>query len=69
MGVLESMAAFCLGVGFVLGGALAAVLNPRVTFLVAGAAALAATFAFARLALRDRLVATERVEADPEPSA
>lgn len=68
MGVLESMAAFCLGVGFVLGGALAAALNPRVTFLVAGAAALAAALAFARLALRDRFTATERVEPDPEPS-
>jgi MFS family permease len=67
MGVLESIAAFCLGVGFVLGGAVAAVLNPRVTFLLAGAAALAATLAFARLALR--FAAPKRVEAGPEPLA
>jgi MFS family permease len=68
MGVLESMAAFCLGVGFCLGGAVAAIFNPRVTFLVAGAAALLATLAFGRLALRDRISLGEHVQAGPEPS-
>jgi MFS family permease len=68
MGVLESMAAFCLGIGFALGGAVAALFNPRVTFLMAGAAAFAATLAFARLALRDRIALGERIHADPEPS-
>ena len=51
-----------------LGGAIAAIFNPRVTFLVAGAAALAATLAFGRLALRDRISLGERVQAGPEPS-
>ena len=68
MGVLESMAAFCLGVGFSLGGAVAALFNPRVTFLMAGAAALVATCAFARWAVRDRLAISERMRAGPEPS-
>ncbi len=69
MGVLESMAALCLGIGFALGGAVAAVFNPRVTFLMAGAVALAAALAFGRLTLRGRLVPAERVQAGPEPSA
>jgi predicted MFS family arabinose efflux permease len=69
MGLLESMAALCLGVGFSLGGAVAAVSNARVTFLLAGAAAVLATLAFARLALRDRIALADRVEAGPEPSS
>ncbi len=69
MGVLESMAAFCLGVGFSLGGALAAVFNPRIAFLTAGAAAFAATLAFARLALRDRFALGDRMRPGPEPSS
>lgn len=68
MGVLESMAAFCLGVGFALGGALAAVFNPRVTFVVAGAAALVSALTFARLALRDRVALGDQVRAGPEPT-
>jgi predicted MFS family arabinose efflux permease len=54
MGVVESMAAFCLAVGFSLGGAVAAIFNPRATFFMAGGVALAASFAFARLAVRTR---------------
>lgn len=54
MGIVESMAAFCLAAGFSLGGAVAALLNPRWTFLMAGTAALLATCAFARLAMRTR---------------
>jgi MFS family permease len=54
MGVVESMAAFCLAVGFSLGGAIAAIFNPRATFFMAGGVALAASFAFARLAVRTR---------------
>lgn len=68
MGVLESMAAFCMGTGFALGGAVAALSNPRVTFVVAGAVALASAVAFGRLALRERAPPPERVQA-PEPSA
>jgi len=69
MGVVESMAAACLGIGFSLGGAAAAVFDPRVTFLMAGAAALAATFAFARLAVRVWAAPTEQFRAGAEPSA
>lgn len=68
MGVLESMAAFCLGVGFALGGGVAALFNPRVTFVMGGAAALAATLAFARVAMRDPIGLGQRVRAGPEPS-
>ncbi len=67
MGVLESMAAFCLGVGFALGGAIAAVFNPRVTFLVAGGAAALAAFAFARIGIGGT-AATRPAQAGPEPS-
>ncbi len=68
MGVLESMAAFCLGVGFALGGAVAAIFNPRVAFIAAGGAALIAAGAFARLAVRDRIALGQRVQAGTEPS-
>ncbi len=63
MGVVESMAAFCLAVGFSLGGAVAAIANPRATFLMAGGVALAATVAFARLALRTRKSSLRHSEA------
>ena len=36
MGVLESIGAAMPGVGFLLGGVVASVVNPRATFLVAG---------------------------------
>jgi MFS family permease len=69
MGVLESMAAFCLGLGFSLGGAVTAVFNPRVTFLMAGGAAIVATLGFARLTLRHRVGLREHVQPGPEPSS
>lgn len=53
MGVVESMGALCPAIGFVLGGAVAAVSQPRVTFLMSGAAGALATCAFAVLAARN----------------
>ncbi len=41
MSVLESIGSAMPGIGFLLGGLTAAVLNPRVTFLIAGAGVLA----------------------------
>jgi MFS family permease len=52
MGVVESMGALCPAIGFVLGGAVAAVSQPRVTFVISGAAGALATCAFAVLAAR-----------------
>jgi MFS family permease len=69
MGVLESTAALCLGVGFSLGGAVAAIFNPRVTFLMAGAAAVAAAIVFARIAARSAPARATQVRAGAEPSA
>jgi MFS family permease len=70
MGVLESVASLCLGIGFALGGAVAAVFdNARVTFWMAGAAALVATLAFVRVAVRTGGAPGEQLQADPEPSA
>jgi MFS family permease len=54
MGVVESMGALCPAIGFVLGGAVAAVWQPRVTFVMSGAAAALATGAFGVLAARNR---------------
>ena len=68
MGVLESVASFCLGVGFALGGALAAVFNPRVTFITAGVAAVLAALAFARLAAGRRATPPRHIPAGAEPS-
>lgn len=55
MGVVESMSGFCLGLGFMLGGAVAAVSDPRGTFIMAGAAAALATGAFALLGARGQI--------------
>lgn len=68
MGVLESIAAFCLGIGFALGGGVAALFNPRVAFVMAGVAAVAATLAFARLAVRNGSPERERVHAGARSS-
>jgi MFS family permease len=54
MGVIEAMGALCPAIGFALGGAIAAISSPRVTFVVAGAAASVTTLAFALLAVRSR---------------
>jgi MFS family permease len=69
MGVLESMASFCLGVGFALGGAVAAIFNPRTTFITAGVAALLATLAFARLAAGRHAAPPGRIPAGAGPSS
>ena len=53
MGVVESMGALCPAIGFVLGGAVTAVSQPRVTFVMSGAAGALATCAFAVLAARN----------------
>jgi MFS family permease len=49
MSVLESIGAAMPGIGFVLGGLIAATVGPRATFLVAGAGVLAIVAAFAPL--------------------
>jgi MFS family permease len=54
MGVVESIGALWTAVGFSLGGAVAALWVPRVTFVVAGAGAALATCAFGLLAVRGR---------------
>jgi MFS family permease len=53
MAVVESMGALCPAIGFVLGGAVAAVSQPRVTFVMSGAAGALATCAFGVLAARN----------------
>lgn len=52
MGAVESLGAFCPGIGLLLGGVLVAISTPRVAFLVVGLGAIASTAAFARLSLR-----------------
>ena len=68
MGFLESMAALCLGVGFSLGGAVAALFNARVTFIMAGAVALAAALAFARVTARAEAAPREQFGPGAEPT-
>ncbi len=68
MGVLESIAALALGVGFSVGGAIAAIFDARVAFLTAGGAALAAAVAFAHLAWRRGSSRSNQVPAGAEPS-
>jgi MFS family permease len=68
MGFLESMAALCLGVGFSLGGAVAALFNARVTFIMAGAVALGATLAFARVTARAEAAPREQFGPGAEPT-
>jgi MFS family permease len=52
MGVVESIGALWTAVGFSLGGVVAALFQPRVTFLVAGAGAVLATCAFGLIVIR-----------------
>lgn len=70
MGVLESVASSCLGLGFALGGAVAAIFNPRVTFIAAGVAAALAAIAFGRLAAARRSASPTHVSggADAPPT-
>lgn len=55
MGVVESIGALCPAIGFSLGGAVAALSDPRVTFVLAGGVAALATCAFGLLAVRSRV--------------
>lgn len=60
MGVVESINAFCPAVGFLVGGAVAAVSSPRGAFLFAGVLASVTTVAFLRLSTRGGLLASAR---------
>jgi MFS family permease len=53
MGAVESIAALCLAIGLLLGGALVALSSPRVAFLVVGVGALVTTAAFLTLLPRE----------------
>jgi len=52
MGTVESLAALCLAIGLLLGGALVALSSARVAFVVVGLGAMVSTIAFVRLSLR-----------------
>lgn len=54
MAVIESMGALCPAIGFALGGAVARISEPRVTFVMAGTAAMLATVVFGLLAAHGR---------------
>jgi predicted MFS family arabinose efflux permease len=54
MGVVEAMGALFPAIGFALGGAVAAIWSPRVTFVMAGSAAALFAVAFGLLAVRAR---------------
>jgi len=69
MGVVESMGALCPAVGFSLGGAVAAIWDPRATFAMAGVAAALATCAFARLALHRGATRSARAETSASETA
>ncbi|HEY2282363.1 MAG TPA: MFS transporter [Solirubrobacteraceae bacterium] len=51
MGAVESIGAISPGIGFALGGAIAAVASPRTALLIAGVGAMASTIGFVRLPL------------------
>jgi MFS family permease len=67
LSVLEGLAAAMPGVGFLLGGALAVLLSPRATFLVAGAGVLAVVAAATPLLRRMVIAEPEPLSAPPEP--
>jgi hypothetical protein len=54
MGLLESTTAACYGVGFVLGGALASLADPRLAIAVAAGGVLVSAGAIGRLLRGDR---------------
>lgn len=68
MGIVESMGALCPAIGFSLGGAVAALADPRATFAMAGVAAAVATSAFARLALRGHTTHSRAETSASEPA-
>lgn len=65
MGVVESINAFCPAVGFLIGGAVAALSSPRGAFLLAGIVASATTVGFFRLSARGGLLAGAPAAAGP----
>jgi predicted MFS family arabinose efflux permease len=68
MGAVESIGAISPGIGFALGGGIAAVGSPRTALLVAGVGAIASTVAFVRLPLAGLTGAsTEPIATDVEP--
>lgn len=68
MGAVESIGAISPGIGFALGGGIAAIGSPRTALLVAGIGAMASTIAFVRLPLGGLTGATpEPVSPDVEP--
>jgi MFS family permease len=67
MGAVESLGAFCLAIGLLLGGALVALSSPRTAFLVVGLGATLTTAAFLRLAPRGP--APVAVDAGIQPAA
>lgn len=64
MSVLESIGAAMPGIGFAVGGVIAAVLSPRMTFLVAGAGVLAIVAVMAPL-LKGKWVESGEMPASP----
>ncbi len=72
MGAVESLAALCLAIGLLLGGALVALSSPRVAFLVVGLGAMVTTAALLRrtlIGLEPRTEASVDVPAGRSPPA
>jgi hypothetical protein len=70
MGALEALGAIAPAVGFALGGALVALTDPRVAFVVTGACACLTTFWFARVPLKRPAVgAGDPTASRPGPGA
>lgn len=68
MGAVESIGAISPGIGFALGGGIAALGSPRAALLIAGMGAMASTIAFVRLPLTGMTgVATEPSATGVEP--
>jgi hypothetical protein len=69
MGAVESIGAISPGIGFALGGGIAAVASPRTALLIAGVGATASTIAFVRLPLGGLTAVTAApmaTDAEPE---
>jgi hypothetical protein len=69
MGAVEAIGAISPGIGFALGGGIAAAGSPRTALLIAGVGAMASTIAFVRLPLGSLTVATPApvaTESEPE---
>lgn len=68
MAAVESVVALCVAIGLPLGGALAALTNPRVAFLVVGLGAAATTPLLLRFSMQGAAAAEQR-EGAPAPPA